>query len=595
MKKNYRLSQLSFRQKLILTSIACLVIPAIGMLYITMVYSKLIIREHSLEKATQSLTIVQSQIDVIFEEMVSVSNFVHFDPEIKTLLEDAKTNPVAARTLTSRLEQVAGDTLDLRITLLDKEGHAYSDYSFYDYDPRQFIEQGWFPTLEKLTPYDTLFMGAEANYLTSLEPEKPFIFMTARALREGIAAPPYAYLIVSRSEASIRERFASLEEDVYLLNDKETILSNRNQALIGSDFNTLLPIDELAFPDIVEFKNENQILLSLPLKYAKWRLVSVAPYEQLTERLNGINRTGLFIQAIFAVSFLFALTYLLRRFTKPVLVLGKVARRVESGDMMVRSNIRGTDEIGSLGLSFDKMLDRVQLMLQQVEAEQELKRQAEIAMLQAQINPHFLFNVLSSIRLKLLMKQDEENAFIVGSLSSMLRASFSSQDEWVSVAYELESAKQYMELMRFTMRYPTSSEVHVNKDLLLETVPRFILQPVIENAYKHGFVQGGGRIIISITKIKSMLNISVEDNGTGMDEPTLTALLQHIKQQEVKTDPVNVAVSPEPPPSHGIGLINVYQRLKLIYGDSFDMNIESIHGHRTIVQLVLPVKRIGVD
>ncbi|MEK4327170.1 hypothetical protein MKZ24_14385 [Paenibacillus sp. FSL R7-0297] len=145
--------------------------------------------------------------------------------------------------------------------------------------------------------------------------------MRARALREGIAAPPYAYLIVSRSEASIRERFASLEEDVYLLNDKDTILSNRNQALIGSDFNTLLPIDELAFPDIVEFKNENQLLLSLPLKYAKWRLVSVAPYEQLTERLNVINRTGLIFQTVFAVSFLFALTYLLRRFTKPVLVM----------------------------------------------------------------------------------------------------------------------------------------------------------------------------------------------------------------------------------------------------------------------------------
>ncbi|MGN7761375.1 sensor histidine kinase [Paenibacillus sp. 22594] len=595
MKDKRRLSQLSFRQKLILTSIACLVIPALGMLYITIVYSKLIIREHSLEKATQSLTIVQSQIDVIFEEMVSVSNFVHFDPEIKTLLEDAKTNPVAARTLTSRLEQVAGDTLDLRITLLDNEGHAYSDYSFYDYDPRQFIKQSWFSTLEQLSPYDTLFLGAEANYLTSLEPEKPFVFMTARALREGTTALPYAYLIVSRSEASIRERFASLEEDVYLLNDKETILSNRNQALIGSNFNSLLSIDELVFPDIVEFKDENQLLLSLPLKYAKWRLISVAPYEQLTERLNGINRTGLFIQAIFAVSFLFALTYLLRKFTKPVLVLGKVARRVEDGDLMVRSNIRGADEIGSLGLSFDNMLDRVQLMLRQVETEQELKRQAEIAMLQAQINPHFLFNVLSSIRLKLLMKQDEENAFIVGSLSSMLRASLSKQDEFVSIAYELDSAKQYMELMRFTMRYPTDSVVHVNKDLLLEILPRFILQPIIENAYKHGFVQGGGQIMIAIEKINSMLKISVEDNGTGMDEPTLASLLKHIKQKDIELDTLNIAAPPVTPASHGIGLINVYQRLKLIYGDRFEMSIESIHGHRTTVQLVIPVKQTGAD
>ncbi|NQX47893.1 histidine kinase [Paenibacillus tritici] len=595
MKDKHRLSPLSFRQKLILTSIACLVIPAIGMLYITIVYSKLIIREHSLEKATQSLTIVQSQIDVIFEEMVSVSNFVHFDPEIKTLLEDAKTNPVAARSLTSRLEQVAGETLDLRITLVDKEGHAYSDYSFYDYDPRQFLKQRWFSTLEQLPPYDTLFMGAEDNYLTSLAAGQPFVFMTARALREGTTSSPYAYLIVSRSEASIRERFASLEEDVYLLSDKETILSNRNPSLIGSSFNTLLPIDELVFPDIVEFKQENQLLLSLPLKYAKWRLISVAPYEQLTERLNGINRTGLLFQAVFAVSFLFALTYLLRRFTKPVLVLGKVARRVEDGDLAVRSGIRGTDEIGSLGLSFDNMLDRVQLMLRQVETEQELKRQAEIAMLQAQINPHFLFNVLSSIRLKLLMKQDEENAFIVGSLSSMLRATLSNQDEFVSVAYELDSAKQYMELMRFTMRYPTDSEVRVNKELLLETLPRFILQPIIENAYKHGFIQGGGRITISIENLKSRLHISVEDNGTGMDEPTLALLLKQITQKDIELDRLNMAGPPEVQLSHGIGLINVYQRLKLIYGERFEMEIESLQGERTTVRLVLPLKRIGAD
>lgn len=596
MKGNFRLSQLSFRQKLILTSIACLVIPALGMLYITNVYSKLIIREHTLEKATQSLRIVQSQIDVIFEEMVSVSNFVHFDPEIKTLLEDAKTNPVAARTLTSRLEQVAGETMDLRITLLDKKGHAYSDYSFYDYDPREFIRQPWFGELEQLPPYDTLFMGAEANYLTSLKEEQPYVFLTARALREEASASPYAYLIVSRSEASIRERFASLEEEVYLLDDQERILSNRSPALIGTSFEKLLPVNELAFPDIVKFKGENQLLLSLPLKFARWRLISVAPYEQLTERLNGMNRTGLLIQTGFAVSFLFALTVLLRRFTKPVLVLGKAARRVEDGDLMVRSGIRGADEIGSLGHSFDNMLDRVQQMLQQVETEQELKRQAELAMLQAQINPHFLFNVLSSIRMKLLMKQDEENAAVVGSLSAMLRASFSSREEFVSIASELDFAKQYMELMRFTMRYATDYVIDADKELLLETVPRFILQPIIENAYKHGFLQGGGRIVITIRRQQATLSITVEDNGAGMEEHTLAALIRHLRQKDEEIGAIGAAGMPAAETSRrGIGLINVYQRLKLIYGEWFEMEIKSVRGQRTTVQLIMPVKRIGAD
>lgn len=311
--------------------------------------------------------------------------------------------------------------------------------------------------------------------------------------------------------------------------------------------------------------------------------------------MNGINRTGLIIQTIFAVSFLFALTVLLRRFTKPVLVLGKAARRVEDGDLMVRSGIRGADEIGSLGHSFDNMLDRVQLMLRQVETEQELKRQAEIAMLQAQINPHFLFNVLSSIRLKLLMKQDEENAAIVGSLSAMLRASFSSREEFVSIASELDFTKQYMELMRFTMRYPTEYAVHVDKELLLETVPRFILQPIIENAYKHGFLQGGGRVVITIGLVQSRLTITIEDNGTGIEEHTLAALLQHIRQKDAEIGALSADGTPVAESAHGIGLINVYQRLKLIYGERFEMNIESIHGGRTTVQLIMPVKRIGAD
>lgn len=87
-----------------------------------------------------------------------------------------------------------------------------------------------------------------------MQAEQPYIFMTARALREETTAAPYAYLIVSRSEASIRERFASLEEDVYLLDEEENILSNRNQELIGTSFDHLLPVDELVFPDIVKFR-----------------------------------------------------------------------------------------------------------------------------------------------------------------------------------------------------------------------------------------------------------------------------------------------------------------------------------------------------
>lgn len=580
----------SLRKKLILTSIACLVLPALGMLYTTGVYSKIIIREHTLGKARQSLMIAQSQVEAILEEMVSISNFVQFDPEIKTLLEEAKESPVAARQLTTRLEQIAGEKRDLRLTLLTRDGRAYSDYSFYDFEPQLFFREDWFSRAEHLTAYETLFLGGLDNYLPPLYPEQKYVYMTARALTETVNKPPFAFLMVSRTENTVRELFAGMEEDVFLLDENNRIISNRNPDLIGSRFESVLPREVPASPEIVQAGGENQLFLSLPLRFSGWKLVSVAPYEQLTGKLNGMYRTMLILQAMFAIGFLLALTYLLRRFTRPVLALGEAAKQVESGDLSVRSNIRGPDEIGRLGRSFDFMLDRIEQILTQVKMEQELKRQAEMAMLQAQVHPHFLFNVLSSIRLKLLMKGDEETALVVGSLSSLLRASLSKQDEFALLYAEIETAKQYTDLMKFTTRFPIETRWEIHADPFAVTVPRFILQPIIENAYKHGFSRSGGMIWVEATQCAgSSLKITVEDNGLGMTPETLEALKKRLNFQ--KRELIEQMALGEEIPSAGIGLFNVYSRLKLLYGDRFDMDIQSERGRGTSVELLLPVEK----
>ncbi|WP_068783616.1 sensor histidine kinase [Paenibacillus phocaensis] len=578
----------SLRKKLILTSIACLVLPAIGMLYTTSVYSKIIIREHTLGKAKQSLMIVQSQMEAILEEIVSISNFVQFDPEIKTLLEEAKESPVAARQLTTRLEQITGEKQDLRLTLLTRDGRAYSDYSFYDFEPQLFFRQDWFTRAEHLTAYETLFLGGLDNYLPPLYPKQQYVYLTARALTETVNKPPFAYLIVSRTEDTIRELFAGMEEDVFLLDENNKILSNRNPGLIGSQFESVLPLEVPAAPEIIQTDGENRLFLSLPLRFAGWKLVSVAPYEQLTGKLNGMYRTMLILQAMFAIGFLLALTYLLRHFTKPVVALGETAKKVESGDLSVRSNIRGPDEIGQLGRSFDFMLDRIQQILAQVKMEQELKRQAEMAMLQAQVHPHFLFNVLNSIRLKLLMKGDEETAIVVGSLSSLLRTSLSKQDEIALLYAEIETAKQYTDLMKFTTRFPIETRWEIQADPFAASVPRFILQPIIENAYKHGFSRSGGRILVKVLRTGSSLKITVEDDGQGMTPETLENIKKHLNYQKRELIE-QMAVGERIPPT-GIGLFNVYSRLKLLYGEQFDMDIQSEYGRHTRVELLLPLE-----
>lgn len=155
--------------------------------------------------------------------------------------------------------------------------------------------------------------------------------MTARALTETVNKPPFAYLMVSRTENTVRELFAGMEEDVFLLDENNRIISNRNPDLIGSRFESVLPREVPASPEIIQTGGENQLFLSLPLRFSGWKLVSVAPYEQLTGKLNGMYRTMLILQAMFAIGFLLALTYLLRRFTKPVLALGEAAKKWSPG------------------------------------------------------------------------------------------------------------------------------------------------------------------------------------------------------------------------------------------------------------------------
>lgn len=596
-------SKMSLRKKLILTSILCLMLPTILMLNITNVYSKWIIREHSQESATQSLTIIQSQIRAILEEMISVSNFIQFDAEIKTLLDIAKDDPTAAKRLTTRLEQIAGEKSDLKITLLLEDGRAYSDYSFYDFQPKLFFEKQWFSGMSKLSPFETLFLGAEQNYLPPQSADQQYVIITARAIMEDVSRSPYAYLIVSRTENTIRELFTDFKEDIYLLDGQNRILSNRNDELIGQSFDSILDTKALKSPSIIHANGENQLYISMPVRFSDWRLVSVARYEQLTEKLNGISRSGILFQILLAVSFLIALTYLLQRFTKPVKVLGQVAKKVEGGNLTIRSNIRGSDEVGSLGRSFDKMLDQIQRTLDQVQIEQELKRRAELSLLQAQIHPHFLFNVLSSIRMQLLMKQDEENAELIGSLSSLLRATISKKDEFITLYAELETVKDYIELMNFTMRHPIEIKMNIKEELLLETMPRFIFQPIIENAYKHAFSSKGGIIAIRIERIepiehmgsmnchdknKFMLKIEIEDNGRGMKAADLEALQQRLELQTWEI--INVSLAEDQQQSTGIGLSNVYDRLKLIFGEQFEMTIRSQDQQGTCVTLMLPLQ-----
>jgi len=562
-------------------------VPTIIMLYNTSYFSQKIIQEQALDRANQSLRIVQNQLHNLMEEMIQVTNQIQFNEDMQSLLHQPSST-IIMRDVTTQLERVASIRSDIYLTLLMKDGRSFSNYSFYEANPDQFREEEWFDQATSLRPYETLYLGVRPNYITSQIKSDPYVIMTVRALTD-YNGKPFAYLIVSRTENTFSSFMDQLSESIYLLDDEQNIIVQADDELIGKSFDRLITEETSESSGVAYVDGQNQIYVSMPLKLANWDLVSVVPYEQFTNRLGSIYKSGIMLQMIFIALFLAILTYFLNRFTKPIKALSVVALKVEAGDLHYRSNVRSGDEVGRLGRAFDNMLDRITEMIEQVKGEQKLKRQAELAMLQVQINPHFLLNVLNSIRMKLLLKENNEEAELVGSLSQLLRATLTSQQEYVTLRTEIDVTVQYMELMGFSTRYPIETIVDISNGLYGLIVPRFILQPIVENCYKYGFVRKGGNIVITVKKANNNLTITIEDNGRGMKQDIVDKVNSSLKQNRYQ---ITNNQSTDDNNTTGIGLVNVFNRLKLIYGENFQMKLSSIEQEGTKVTLVFPADEL---
>ena len=257
---------------------------------------------------------------------------------------------------------------------------------------------------------------------------------------------------------------------------------------------------------------------------------------------------------------------------------------VEQGEFQIWPQPRSRDEIGYLEESFNRMTSRLEKHIQTAYVYQLKSKTAELQALQAQINPHFLFNTLESIRINALMNKDEQTARMIHLLGNLFRWNIKTPGMFVELRQEIEYANAFIELE--LMRYADAFEVktEVPQKLMQLGVPKFILQPLVENAIKHGqmgVIEGGLITIEARLEAEARLVIAVSDNGRGMDEETLRRI-------EARLDDPGAEATED---SYSIGLSNVHQRLRILFGEPYGMSIESEPGVRTVVTIAMPAMR----
>jgi two-component system sensor histidine kinase YesM len=317
--------------------------------------------------------------------------------------------------------------------------------------------------------------------------------------------------------------------------------------------------------------------------HTQWTTWVLIPAASIT---GEAQRTGLLVLAlcIGAVLLIGAILYVVtRRVTRPLQRMARTMARVEQGEFGVRVPITPTrDEVGRLGRVFNTMLDSLERLITQVYQAQLREKDAQLLALQTQINPHFLFNTLNSMRALSRKRQAEAVATIAESLAELFRYSMSNWNEPVPLHEELAHVNNYVTIQRARFGARFTFDCDVPAELMGASVVKLSIQPLVENAISHGLDRrrSGLAIVVRASREEDTLRIEVADNGYGIDDSTLARL------EETLAYPL--AMARLPTAEVGIGIVNIDRRIKLLFGEQFGLAMQIDRGVGTTVALHLP-------
>ena len=310
-------------------------------------------------------------------------------------------------------------------------------------------------------------------------------------------------------------------------------------------------------------------------------------YSYYTQRIRESQMNSLVIMLIMCV-FCFLAAFVLKLFLiRPFNMLMNHMHSVPKGVYKTIPESGQTDEISEIAAAYNQMIVRLEELvdksIEQATTQKELEllqAQTEFKMLQQQINPHFLFNTLEIINLTAINNKEDDISNIVQSLSYILRYAIG-KTAMVKVKNEIEALEAYIDIQRYRFGDSFSIEIELDRTLFQCYIIKFIIQPIVENAILHGMkrTSTGGKIEISLSCYEEGIEFSVSDNGIGMSQERLEKLRESI---------YNPSIEYVESKNNGIGLKNVYRRMKLYYGDRGEFIINSVEGKGTNVILRIP-------
>lgn len=378
--------------------------------------------------------------------------------------------------------------------------------------------------------------------------------------------------------------------DIFVMDNKGIVVSSRNPKIpVAEAYRDKKFIEEVKRHynqgnTVFDYNIDgNDCLVAFShLEKADWFVISTIPYSYINSESKKTSLNIFVLAIVFFVLAVFLSNIYYTHVTSPLTKLVSVMNEVRKGDLSITMEEVGTDEISEVIKHFNIMLNDINRLLQDIKVKEKQKRKAELKALQAQINPHFLSNTLNTIKWLANVQKAENIESIITSLIQLLHSSMGKGGDYVSVREEIEYIKHYINIQeyRYFNKFKVLFEI---EDCVMDCmIPKFLLQPVIENALIHGIepMEGQGVIVVKAFAYEDTMKITITDNGVGIPEDKLDIL-----NQKPKTGSRSYF--------SGMGIRNVHERIVMNYGEPYGLQIQSVPNLYTTVEITLPINKTG--
>lgn len=330
------------------------------------------------------------------------------------------------------------------------------------------------------------------------------------------------------------------------------------------------------------YHDGNRYFIIQTSKVTGWYIVNVAYTSDILPDWKYLQISYTVIGLIFFLVAGVAANRISSSITKPVRKLRDIMKSVDTGEFRIAGPLQASDEIKELAREYDIMVDRIRELMAENILEQELKRKSDLKALQAQINPHFLYNTLDSIIWMSEIGQNKEVVRMTSSLAKLFRLSISSGKEIILLKDEIAHVESYLTIQKMRYRDKFTYTINIDPALYSCLMLKITLQPLVENAIYHGIkeVDHQGLIYIKGEKRGDSIILSVQDNGRGMDEAELDTLVKSI---HASREDYSSCLKRQ-----GVGVRNVHERIRLYFGKEYGLSFDSSREEGTTVTMKIP-------